>query len=333
MSDTGLILVVDDDPTLISAHSLFVQSLGFGVLTATNGQEALDLIRERQDEVGLVLADVRMPVMDGYQLCKALKSEPETAEIPVLFVTALDTLEEKLKGFDAGAEDYITKPITPKVLERKLKALMERRAKNRALQQQLNETRSVAMQAMTYAGDLGQVLEFYKNTLNANSFEALATLLFEVTNSYDLHCSLQIITPTNVLNFSCLGKASPLEVDVINMARNKGRFFDFGNRTLINYNEFALLAKNMPVDNPERYGIIKDSLGNLCNAIEARVKFLLHQDDSLQKEQILSSVRGVLEQIDEVLKRRKSSVEDGQVLSGLFEQVRNQLDQVFAKGA
>lgn len=300
MSDAGLILIVDDDADLLLVHSLFVKSLGYEVLTANDGEQALELVRQRGDEIDLILSDVMMPGMDGYELCRTLKADPMTAEIPVLFVTAADTLEEKVKGFDAGAEDYIIKPVAPETLGRKLRVLIERRAQGRALRQQLNETQSVAMQAMTYSGDLGQVLEFYKNTLNANSFEQVAELLFDVTNNYGLHCTLQIITPEKVLNFGYNGEVTPLEINVIELGRSKGRFFDFGPRTLINYKEFSLLTKNMPVDNPERYGIIKDSLGNLCNAIEARVKFLLYETATLQKERIVSAVLGVLEKIDTI---------------------------------
>lgn len=300
MSDSGLILVVDDDPGLLQVHTLFVQSLGYQVVTANNGREALDQVRQHQNSLDLILSDVMMPEMDGYELCKRLKAEPDTADIPVLFVTAADTLEEKVKGFDIGAEDYIIKPVTPEVLGHKLKVLMEHRASSRALRQQLSETQSVAMQAMTYSGDLGQVLEFYKSTLNASSFSKVAELLFDVTNNYGLRCTLQIVTPEKVLNFGDNGEVTPLEVNVIELGRNKGRFFDFGPRTLINYKEFSLLTKNMPVENPERYGIIKDSLGNLCNAIEARVKFLIYENATLQKEQIVSAVLGVLEKIDTI---------------------------------
>lgn len=298
MSDTGLILVVDDDADLLLAHSLFVKSLGYEALTATNGQEALELVRQQGDGVDLILADVMMPVMDGYEFCRILKSELETADIPVLFVTAADTLEEKIKGFDVGAEDYIIKPVTPDSLGRKLRVLMEHRAGNKALRQQLSETQSVAMQAMTYSGDLGQVLEFYKYAIDATSFGELAELLFNVTNNYGLNCTLQVITPNKVLNFGHKGYVTPLEMNVIELGRNKGRFFDFGPRTLINFNDFSLLAKNMPLENPERYGLIKDSLANLCNAVEASVKFLLYQNAAMQKEQIVSTVLGVLEQID-----------------------------------
>lgn len=298
MSEKGLILVVDDDPVLLAAHSLFVRSFGYEVVTAENGQQALDLVRSHTDTLDLILSDVMMPVLDGYELCRVLKAEPETAEIPVLFVTSLDTLEEKVKGFAVGAEDYIIKPISPGVLDRKLAALMAHRIRSRALQQQLNETRSVAMQAMSYSGDLGQVLEFYKNALNADSFEQVAELLFDVTSNLGLRCTLQIITPGKVLNFGHNGEVTPLEVNVIELGRSKGRFFDFGPRTLINYADFSLLTKNMPLENPERYGIIKDSLGNLCNAIEARVKFMLYENATQQKEQIVSTVLGVLEEID-----------------------------------
>lgn len=307
MADKGLILLVDDDPALLAVHSLYLKSLGYKVIEAANGDEALNAVWEQPSPVDAIVSDIVMPEMDGYEFCKTLKSEPATQEIPVIFVSQLDTLEEKMKGFEVGGDDYITKPIRPEVLGEKLKALIGMRGKSLELQLQLAETQSVAMQAMTYSSDLGQVLEFYKSTLNAESFEEVAKLLFEVMANYGLKCTLQIILPHKVLNFGDTHEVSPLEANVIEMARQKGRFFDFGQRTVINYSDFSLLIKNMPIEDEERYGSMKDTLGNLCTAIEAKVKFLLHQSDAEYKEEIVGTVLGVLEKIDDAFSRVQST--------------------------
>ena len=293
------VLVVDDDPDLLAAHAIHLKSLGYGVEEADNGQQALELVKANPDKFNVILSDILMPEMDGYELCQAIKADSETQDIPIIFVTQLATLEEKLKGFEVGADDYITKPISIEILALKIRALIEIRARNKVMKQQLAESNSVAMQAMTYSSDLGQILEFYKNTLNAESFEEVASLLFQVTDNYGLFCTLQIITTEGLINFSYQDEVSPLEANVIEMSRSKGRFFDFGSRTLINYDDFSLLMKNMPLDDPERYGILKDSLGTLCNAIEARVKFLLTQNMVVKKSRIVNVVLGVLEEIDD----------------------------------
>ncbi len=292
------VLVVDDDPDLLVAHSLYLLSLGCDVLTAESGSRALEQVQENSGVIDIILSDIVMPEMDGYVLCQTLKSQSDTREIPLIFISQLSSLDEKIKGFEVGADDYITKPISPEELGLKIKKLIELRGTNKNLQKQLRESNNVAMQAMTYSSDLGQILEFYKNALNAADFDEVAQLLFNVTNGYGLKCSLQVLLPTRQKNFGSHGAVSPLESNVIEMSRCKGRFFDFGCRTLINHDEFSLLVKNMPVDDPERYGTLKDSLGALCNAVEARVKFLLHQNATMQKEKIVNSVIGMMDDVD-----------------------------------
>ena len=292
------VLVVDDDPDLLAVHSLHLLSLGCDVLTAESGSRALEQVQEAPETIDIILSDIVMPEMDGYALCQAVKGQADTREIPFIFISQLSSLDEKMKGFEVGADEYITKPISPEELALKISKLLELRSANKNLQKQLRESNNVAMQAMTYSSDLGQILEFYKKALNAADFDEVARLLFEVTNGYGLKCSLQILLPTGQLNFGSHGTVSPLESNVIELSRSKGRFFDFGSRTLINHDEFSLLIKNMPKDDPERYGTLKDSLGALCNAVEARVKFLLHQNATMQKEKIVNAVIGMMDEVD-----------------------------------
>ena len=107
------ILLVDDDPANVHALN---QSLKreYDVLLATGGRQAIELCRRELPD--LVLADVVMPGMDGFQLCRALKRDPDTRHIPVIFVTARDGVEDQEAGFEAGGVDFITKPVSPPIV-------------------------------------------------------------------------------------------------------------------------------------------------------------------------------------------------------------------------
>ena len=107
------ILVVDDTANTLE---LIATILGteHKVLTAGDGETAMKIAL--QEEPDLILLDIRMPGMDGYQLCKLLKADPVTREIPVIFVTAMDEEREEAKGLELGAIDYITKPLSPPIL-------------------------------------------------------------------------------------------------------------------------------------------------------------------------------------------------------------------------
>lgn len=112
------VLVVDDTPENIDVLK-GILSDQYIVLAATNGALALRLIEKRQPDI--ILLDVMMPGMDGYEVCKKLKSDSTTANIPVIFVTAKTETEDEQLGFDVGAVDYITKPVQPAVVSARVK--------------------------------------------------------------------------------------------------------------------------------------------------------------------------------------------------------------------
>lgn len=120
----GKILAVDDDAINRKLVSATLEKAGYEVSTAKNGLEALHMIEEQRPDV--VLLDVMMPEMDGYEVCGRIRRTPHLARTPVMMLTALDTVEEKIKGFEAGADDYLPKPFAPDELLMRVKVLMRR---------------------------------------------------------------------------------------------------------------------------------------------------------------------------------------------------------------
>jgi len=291
-----MILIVDDEPEMRELHQLLLLDAGFQVISAEDGKNAIEIIEKGETPIDVVLSDVVMPEMDGYELCKYVKNHEDLPEIPFIFISSLETLEEKTKGFESGADDYITKPLQPKELAYKIKNLLELNKRNSELNKQVMDSQAATMQIMNFYGDLGQILEFYKVSIGAKSFAELSEQLFEVTRAYNLSCSIQYHLPDEIVNFGDKGEISPLEANVITLARKKARFFSFGARLVINYDTFSVLIKNMPVDDAERLGTLRDSLGVLCNAIEARVEALLREEVDAKKAKIVDVMHEVLEQ-------------------------------------
>jgi len=116
------VMIVDDT---LSNIELLSESLGddYELIIATSGTDALELIRA--DKPDLILLDVMMPGMDGYQLCTVLKGDPATRDIPVIFVTAMCQEEDEIKGLELGAIDYVTKPISPHIVRARVKNHLE----------------------------------------------------------------------------------------------------------------------------------------------------------------------------------------------------------------
>src|SRR5438876_786656 len=103
------ILVVDDEPANRELMVALLEPQGYAVLTAEDGQEALDLFANHPPD--LVLLDVMMPRLDGVEVCRRLKNNPETRLTPVVLVTALSALDDRVRGLEAGADDFLAKPV------------------------------------------------------------------------------------------------------------------------------------------------------------------------------------------------------------------------------
>ncbi|CAD6880026.1 Response regulator [Methylomonas albis] len=116
MKDSYKVLLVDDEPNNLKVLQQILKDR-FQLLFAINGEKALAAAKEHQPDI--ILLDIMMPNMDGYQVCTQLKADPLTAKIPVIFVTAMGEMENEARGFDVGAVDYIQKPVSgPIVLRR-----------------------------------------------------------------------------------------------------------------------------------------------------------------------------------------------------------------------
>jgi len=118
------LLVVDDDPSLLLAVSETLRAEGYVVVTARRSAEALVRVAERLPE--LIISDIRMPGMDGYQLARNLRSAPHTRLIPIVFLTAKDETADRVAGFRSGVDAYITKPFEPEELVAIVAGILER---------------------------------------------------------------------------------------------------------------------------------------------------------------------------------------------------------------
>lgn len=143
------ILLVDDEPDILEFLGYNLRLEGFAVEVASNGVEAVRIARATLPQ--LILLDVMMPGMDGIETCEKLRSFPELKDVMIAFLTARGEDYSQVAGFDAGADDYITKPVKPKVLVSRIKALLKRLP--------VNETSTAG--SVIEVGDLGIDKEKY----------------------------------------------------------------------------------------------------------------------------------------------------------------------------
>ncbi len=162
------ILVVDDYPALVTLTRHKLLQKGFDVITAQNGADALDLVRTEYPD--LVISDVEMPVMDGYELCSRIKNDSRLNQIPVILVTSMVTTDQLMKGIAAGADNYLTKPYDDETLFSKVDELLSNPIQPHTEKELIDltiENKTYQVRA-DYSHLINLLLSTYKNTLAQN---------------------------------------------------------------------------------------------------------------------------------------------------------------------
>jgi adenylate cyclase len=132
-----LVLVVDDQPANVKLLQQVLTMTGYDVITASTGPEAL--VKTARDRPDIILLDVVMPTMSGYEVCRAIRADPATALLPIVMVTALDPLEERVKGIEAGADDFLPKPINQAELLARVRSLLRIRELHKQVEAQARQ--------------------------------------------------------------------------------------------------------------------------------------------------------------------------------------------------
>ena len=284
---TKRILVVDDEE-LSRDYLAHLLASHYEVVTVDNGEQAIQAASD--DPAALVLLDVQMPGIDGYETCRRLKRNEQTAHCPVIFVSAHQQDEEILKGYEAGAADYFIKPFKPGELQVKVQQNIDLDEQRKALAQQLGDANKTALQALTDTSAYGAINLFLLEALKCDSFTSLAEKLFETTTTWGLQCVLQIRSEYETGEYTDQGQVSPIVKRVLSATAHQGRIRDFGKRTVFNDRHCSLLVKNMPLDDEVRYGNYKDYIARLIEGIEGRVIALINEHQVRQKSGQLRKV-------------------------------------------
>lgn len=146
------ILIIDDDIDTTRLVCLMFQNLGYQTVVANDGRQGL--VKTSKEAPDLVLLDIMMPDMDGYEVARRLRNNPETTRIPILMFTAKSQADDKIIGYDAGADDYLTKPTHPSQLQAHVKALLKRslKAETEQIPPQISSSKMTETRRSTHQG-------------------------------------------------------------------------------------------------------------------------------------------------------------------------------------
>jgi DNA-binding response OmpR family regulator len=296
MSSKGSILIVDDEPLNLEIIKEILEDK-YDLCFATNGEDCLRIAPQLQPE--LILLDISMPGMSGYEVCKQLKGDRRTQDIQVTFVSALDTLADRLAGYEVGGDDYITKPFDTKELLKKVQVALRNKEMQRHLQRNADKAMQTAMTAITSTNEIGVALQFLSASFQCKDLACIARLVVDTVESFGYRCTVQIRTLEEEINETNESTVNPLEVAVIKRISCEDQIIDMGPRTIINFDNISVLIKGIPVNDPEECERLKENLAVITEGAQMRIGAILAQTRLLNKVGLLD----VMRHAQEALKR------------------------------
>ncbi len=183
-----LILIADDDPGICLAVSDYLELSGYSVISARNGQEALSLLQSYRPH--LLISDIRMPIVDGYELVRQVRQRPEFRLLPVIFLTERRSTHERIRGYQAGCDLYLPKPFEMEELAAIIRNLLER---SQIVQSDLEFSRSQESENHHSSKHNSQHLSFDFTKREQQVLELLATGLSNIDIGGKLHLSHKTI--------------------------------------------------------------------------------------------------------------------------------------------
>lgn len=254
------ILVVDDS----IENRLILRGLledDYSIDEAESGEACLKKIEMQVPD--LLLLDVGMPGMNGYQVCEELRKQHDTKDLPIIFVSGLDSVEERLAGFEAGGDEYVIKPVDPDDLFSKVELYLQRQREKAAARKDATDAMQIAMEAMTVSSELGQIVEFVKTGQNLKTPKAIAEAMLAISQEFQLNTSV-MINNSEQLFFGC--DPGSVEARFLERASNsRERVLTVGIRTVIRNDNIVLLIKDLPMADENRSGRLRDHLAVLMD--------------------------------------------------------------------
>lgn len=288
MSSPYIVLAVDDEPFNLEILEEIL-SEGYEFHSAMSGPECLEVVGKLQPSV--ILLDVSMPNMDGYEVCRKLKNNPEAQDIPIMFVSARGALDERIEGYNAGGEDYIVKPFAREELEAKLRGLFKMQDHKKDLECQVQQATEMAFSAMSNSSEVGIVMQFVERTQQLHTIEDLSAAILDTLSAYGLAASIELrIDETHNEHFSSHGTITPIVVELFDLLKNKGRLYSFKPRMMVNYSKLSFLIMNMPLSDDEKMGRLRDHLCFIASSAEQCLAAIISQRKLQKQEKALQQV-------------------------------------------
>jgi CheY-like chemotaxis protein len=306
MSHKALILCVDDEPVNLVILQELLQDR-YELTIAKSGEGCLQQVAVQSPD--LILLDVNMPDLDGLETCERLKSDPETAEIPIIFVSALASQDELMAGYEAGGDDYITKPFSEEILQKKIEIVLASQQRKQELKKISDKAVEALMNNLSTTDELGMVVRFLHQCQSADTLDELARNVFDCLRQFELDSSLLMLDePENRVWFSD-DIDRPMESQILESLRGQDRVVSFGTRLAINSDHVTVLVRNLPTT-VEQVDRVREHLSIMIEGFDTRIQAMQSQTLLDQRREVLHRVltaaREHLGRLDETSKQQRA---------------------------
>ncbi|CAK0738900.1 Response regulatory domain-containing protein [Gammaproteobacteria bacterium] len=291
-----LVLVVEDEPIM---QELIAEELtcDYQVTVASSGHDCIAALAARPHH--LILLDVQLPNLDGYEICRMIKTQESTAEIPVIFVSGRDSSEDRIKGYEAGGADYITKPFIAAELRAKVAHLLQLYWDHSTLRILAQDASQTAITAETSLGEMGILTKCLRSLQGCNDLSSFTDAMLHAISDYGVTGTVQLRVLDQQITRSNRAESTPLELSVIGLLASMDRVLQYKSRLSIAYPSVSLLINNMPKNDPDRCRRLSEHLEILCGTVEIGVMALA------RTEAIRSVIRQIAEIFSEIEKKQQ----------------------------
>jgi CheY-like chemotaxis protein len=294
ISEPEHILVMDDHQANLQDLEMILK-FKYRVSLARSDQMCLDQLEG--DPPDLILLNVNMPMTDGLTLCRMIKANSATSMIPVIFVSSLSRLSERLASYKAGADDYVTKPYNVEALLCKIRIALNNRHDLEMATKHMTLVQQEMEESLAVSTELGELARFIGESLDCDDLRALGEQMLVAFERFGLRVIVRMIPSGHY--FSHAGEIGALDREMMESMYEVGEAIDFGRRTLINMEFVTVLVRNMPIHDLGRYRRWKENLKLLVRIVSRRISDdkRLH-DKQGERERLEPLIAGIWQLIE-----------------------------------
>jgi len=278
-----------------------------------SGEACLEALQESTPD--LIVLNTETANLSGFDICKKIREETKLEHLPVLFVSTDSSIDSRLKSYAAGGDDYVVTPIDNSELKAKIKTLLKRKTALDAAKKEVSDVTSSTLDILRSMGEVSAVVHFLQGTCSCNSYESLAKKVIKAHEDLELDVAIQMRVNGEKLHFFTNDVENPLEESVFEYISNKGRLIDFGQRTAINYPYISIIIRNMPTDNKDMHGRVRDHAAIIGQGADSKVKGLLAEMAvKTQRESLLTIINQIETTIVKIDKDYKSQQKSSELI-------------------